>query len=74
MAFTDEEENRIQLVESTINQLITWLSNVPSRKQWRQMMVNREQTISNLELRVTTIESQLAQIIARLDAFLITNS
>lgn len=67
MAFTDEEEARITLIESTINQVMNWLLNTVSKLQWRQTLTHLDSTISTLTTRVTTLESQVTTIISRLD-------
>lgn len=68
MAWTDEEEARASLIESTLNKIMNWLANVPNRRQWRQMMLDRQETIDNLTTRVATLESEMTTIINRLDA------
>ena len=68
MAFTDEESARVSLIESTLNKIMNWLANVPNRRQWRQMMLDRQETINNLTTRVATLESEMETIINRLDA------
>lgn len=68
MAWLAEETARVQLIESSINKIINWLANVPGRKQWRQMMLDRQETINNLTTRVSTLETQMETIINRLDS------
>jgi len=68
MAFTDEEENRISLIETSMNKIMKWLGNTFSKKQGRQMTLNQQETINNILLRVETLESQVSTIITRLDS------
>jgi hypothetical protein len=65
--FTDEEENRVSLIESSINDMITWLGNTFSQREGRQMVLNQQETIDNLTIRVAALETQLGLIVARLD-------
>lgn len=68
MAFTEEEEKRIELIESTLNKIMVWLGNTYSKKVGRQIILNQQETIDNLSTRLAAAESQLTTIITRLDS------
>jgi len=64
---TDSEEARMELIEETINKLLTWVRNLVDKQQFRQLMLIRQQEIDALTDRLTGIESRLDIITSTLN-------
>ena len=62
MAWTDSETARVELIEDALNKVLIKLNKTISKLQFRQLMLVRETEISDLDTRITAIESQLETI------------
>jgi hypothetical protein len=67
MALTDSEEARMELIEETINKLLTWVRNLVDKQQFRQLMLIRQQEIDAINDRLTAIEARLDLITSTLN-------
>lgn len=63
MALTDEEVARIELIEDALNKVLIKLNKTISKLQFRQLMLAREQEISDLTARIDAVEAQQETII-----------
>ena len=59
MAWTDAEDSRVNAVERALNTLRRAVLNVTTKREFRQLLLIRQQEIEDLKERVTTLENQV---------------
>ena len=59
MAFTSEEETRIQAIEQKLNELQTAANKMITLDQMNQLLLLRQQEVKILDERITSLESQV---------------
>lgn len=59
MALTTAETERIEAIETMLNNLQTAISNLASKQQIRQLILIKQQEIDELTARVASLESQV---------------
>jgi hypothetical protein len=62
MAFTVAEEARIQAIENAIGQLQTVVQNLVSKKEFRQLLLLKQETIEDQERRIAALETQVSTL------------
>lgn len=60
MAFTAEEEQRIQAIELMLNKIQTIIQQLASQKQLRSLSMLKQNDINTLTAAVTALQSQVA--------------
>lgn len=60
MAWTDAEDARVNAVERALNTLRRAVLNVTTKREFRQLLLIRQQEIEDLRTRVATLETQVA--------------
>lgn len=64
MAWTSNEEARIEQIEQLLNRMQTALNNLASKQQLKALSVLKEKDINDLITRVVALENQVALLIA----------
>lgn len=62
MAWTPEEEARIQAIEAKLNEIQTALNNVASRAMVKQLVNHRQSEIIKLQEEVESLKTQIATL------------
>lgn len=59
MAWTSAEKQRIETLETVINDLQVAVTNLMSKQQMRQLLLIKQKEIDALTVRVASLESQI---------------
>ena len=62
MSWSDAEENRIQAIETMLNNLQVAVNNVVSKLQMRQLLLVKQAEIDSLTQRVESLETQVTNL------------
>lgn len=68
MSWTATEEERIEAIETAINQALEMLQHAPSLKQLRSLNNIRQQDIEDLQTRMTALESIVSLLRTQVNA------
>jgi len=66
MAWSDAETERVQAIETMLNNLQVAISNLASKQQIRQLLLLKQQEIDALTVRVASLETQITALQASL--------
>lgn len=66
MAFTDNEEARVAMIEEVLNELQIAFTKCLTKQQMTQLLVIKQSQIDALSQRVTALESQIAILNAKI--------
>ena len=62
MAFTSSEEARIEAIENAISQLQIVVQNLASKKEFRQLLLLKQEEVDDLKTRVSALETQVSTL------------
>lgn len=66
MAWTDNEEKRVTMIEEVLNDLQIAMTKVMTKQQMQQLLLIKQTEIDSLTQRIAALESQIAILQAKI--------